>query len=275
MDAKRQAKLASSFPRSAWARCSDALRPICGRGGTQSVHRTAPTQSVGARVPYAGVPRWRVGLVCCLLVGCQQRMAVQPHIGPDEPSIFFADGRASRPLVAGTVARGHLRTDLHLYTGMRTRQARDWTLPAALLGPGQNPLGAAALAMAEETNYVDTFPFPVTGEVLRHGRDRYMIYCIVCHDPLGTGHGKIVERGYTAPPSFHLERLRQVPVGHFFDVITNGYGSMPEYKQQVPPRDRWAIAAYIRALQLSQHFPRRELTDPMRAEWRRQGKEGG
>jgi mono/diheme cytochrome c family protein len=222
-------------------------------------------------------PRWRFGLVfplvCLLLAGCQQRMAVQPHIRPDEPSTFFADGRASRPLVAGTVARGHLRTDLHLFTGMRTRQGRDWALPAAMLG-GQNPLVAAAVAAAEQANYVDSFPFPVTGEVLRHGRDRYMIYCVVCHDPLGTGHGKIVERGYTRPPSYHIDRLRQAPVGHFFDVITNGYGSMPEYKQQIPVRDRWAIAAYIRALQLSQHFPAGEMTEEMRAERQRQEKAG-
>jgi mono/diheme cytochrome c family protein len=210
-----------------------------------------------------------VWLACLVLGGCQQKMAVQPAVRPDEGSTFFPDGRASRPLVAGTVARGHLRTDLHLFTGLRTRQARDWALPAALVG-GQNPLGAAAAVAAEESNYVDTFPFPVTGEVLRHGRDRYMIYCVVCHDPLGTGQGKIVERGYTRPPSYHIDRLRQVPVGHIFDVITNGYGSMPEYKQQVPPRDRWAIAAYVRALQLSQHFARGDLTDAMRAEWQRQ-----
>jgi mono/diheme cytochrome c family protein len=215
-----------------------------------------------------------LAVACCLLAGCQQKMAVQPSVRPDEPSTFFPDGRASRPLPAGTVARGHLRTDLHLFTGMRTRQTRDWALPAALLGTG-NPLGAAAVAAAEEGNYVDTFPFPITGEVLRHGRDRYMIYCVVCHDPLGTGRGKIVERGYTRPPSYHIDRLRQAPVGRIFAVITDGYGSMPEYRQQVPPRDRWAIAAYIRALQLSQHFARGDLTDEMRAEWQRQGEAGG
>ena len=104
-------------------------------------------------------------------------------------------------------------------------------------------------------NDVDEFPFPATRAVLEQGRNRFMIYCVVCHDPLGTGRGKIVERGYTQPPSYHIERLRTVPVGHFFDVITNGYGSMPDYKQQIPPRDRWAIAAYIRALQLSQPCP--------------------
>ncbi len=100
-----------------------------------------------------------------------------------------------------------------------------------------------------------------------------MIYCIVCHDARGTGRGKIVERGYTQPPSYHIERLRTVAVGHFFDVITNGYGSMPDYKQQIPPRDRWAIAAYIRALQLSQHFPKDQLPADLREELDKSGEE--
>src|SRR5262249_5745930 len=127
------------------------------------------------------------------------------------------------------------------------------------------------LTSGQESSTIDTFPFPITAEVLQHGQNRYMIYCIVCHDALGTGRGKIVERGYTPPPSFHIERLRTAPVGHFFDVMTKGYGSMPSYRKQVPPRDRWAIIAYIRALQLSQHFPERELTESMRAEWTKQG----
>jgi mono/diheme cytochrome c family protein len=107
--------------------------------------------------------------------------------------------------------------------------------------------------------------------VLEQGRSRYTIYCAVCHDSRGTGRGKIIERGYTPPPSYHIERLRQAPVGHFFDVITNGYGSMPDYREQVPPLDRWAIIAYIRAIQLSQHFPERELTGDMRREWAKHG----
>ena len=102
-----------------------------------------------------------------------------------------------------------------------------------------------------------------------------MIYCVVCHDPLGMGRGKIVERGYTQPPSYHIERLRNVAVGHFFEVITNGYGSMPDYKQQIPPRDRWAIAAYIRALQLSQHFPARDVPADLLAEQGKQDQAGG
>jgi mono/diheme cytochrome c family protein len=217
-------------------------------------------------------------LICCLLPACQQKMAVQPSSRPDEPSSLFVDGRASRPVVPGTVARGNLRTDLHFFTGKRRRETNDGVGPATLFGAGSHVLNGLALAALErtkyleESNYVDTFPFPITREVLEHGRNRYMIYCIVCHDALGTGHGKIVERGYTQPPSYHIERLRNVAVGHFFDVITNGYGSMPDYKQQIPPRDRWAIASYIRALQLSQHFPAKELPPDMQEERRKADK---
>ena len=206
----------------------------------------------------------------CLLSACQQQMAVQPSYRPDDPSSFFPDGRSDRPLLPGTVARGHLRTDTHLFTGKR-QPAGGIAAPASLVGAGERGLlGALIAAGVEEKNDVDTFPFPITQEVLQQGHDRYMIYCVVCHDPLGTGRGKIVERGYTPPPSFHITRLREVHVGHFFDVMTNGYGSMPDYKQQVPPRDRWAIAAYIRALQLSQHFPEQKLSDEMRREWEQQ-----
>ena len=198
-------------------------------------------------------------------------MASQPSYRPDEPSSFFADGRAARPLLPGTVARGHLRTDTHLVTGKR-RPAKDVTDVASVIGGGQRGLlGALAAAAVEEGNDIDTFAFPITREVLEHGQNRYMIYCVVCHDPLGSGRGKIVERGYTPPPSFHIDRLRQVAVGHFFGVISNGYGSMPDYRQQVPPRDRWAIAAYIRALQLSQHFPAKDLTPDMRRAWQFSG----
>ncbi len=243
--------------------------------------------------------RLRRALVAVLLLAlpaCQQRMASQPSFRPDEPNPFFADGRGDRPLVPGTVARGHLRTDLALFTGRRpeAERAREGaaggeagrTSPetaartaevgraAALLGAaGQGALGGAAvLAVGEERyeDYVDTVPFPVSADVIRHGQDRFMIFCVVCHDPLGTGRGKIVERGYTPPPSYHIERLRRAPVGYLFAVITEGYGSMPEYRQQIPPRDRWAIVAYLRALQLSQHFPEGELSPAMRAEYERQ-----
>ncbi|HEX5269328.1 MAG TPA: cytochrome c, partial [Gemmataceae bacterium] len=198
----------------------------------------------------------------------------QPSYKPLEPAPFFEDnGQSARPLVPGTVPRGHLRTDHALFTGMSEGGPREWAYPPT--GPGNTRQGwlgaAAATAAAHQARAVTDFPFLITRDVLRRGQDRYMIFCVVCHDPLGTGRGKIVERGYTAPPSYHIERLRTVAVGHFFDVMTRGYGSMPSYAEQVPPRERWAIAAYIRALQLSQHFPESELTDEMRREMRPSG----
>ncbi len=215
-------------------------------------------------------------LVLCLLPACQQKMAVQPSYRPDEASVFFDDGRANRPLPDGTVARGQLRTDLALFTGRTSRSEREWALVPALLGTlGRDPFGAAALAVAGQGDHVDSFPFPVTREVLEHGRNRFVIYCAVCHDALGTGRGKIVERGYTPPPTYHQPRLRDAPPGYLFAVITHGYGSMPAYAQQIPPRDRWAIVSHIRALQLSQHFPESRLTDAMRQEWKDQDEAAG
>jgi mono/diheme cytochrome c family protein len=217
--------------------------------------------------------RLAVPLLCLLLPACQQQMASQPSYRPDQVNPFFPnDRRADRPLVEGTVARGHLRTDLALFTGKRSRDPGAWRYPVALVGgvAGRNVLGALALAATEDSNLVRELPFPVTRQILEHGRNRYMIFCVHCHDALGTGHGKIVERSYTRPPSYHIDRLRQAPVGHFFDVITNGYGAMPDHKQQVPPRDRWAIAAYIRALQWSQHFPEDKLPADDRARLQQQ-----
>jgi mono/diheme cytochrome c family protein len=110
----------------------------------------------------------------------------------------------------------------------------------------------------------DTLPFPVTRQLLERGQERFNIYCTPCHDHLGSGQGMIVRRGFSPPPSLHIERLRLAPVGHFFDVISNGYGAMPNYGKQVSPHDRWAIAAYIRALQLSQHATLAEVPDGAR-----------
>jgi mono/diheme cytochrome c family protein len=199
-----------------------------------------------------------------LLSGCQQKMAKQPSYKPLEASSFFADGRSARPAIHGTVARGHLRTNAALFTGRHGPVDDALAHAAVIIGASTGgPLGGLIAAISGTGDFVTEFPIPVSEAVVQHGQNRYMIYCVVCHDPLGTGHGKIVERGYTRPPSYHIERLRHVSVGHLFAVITEGYGSMPSYGKQLAPRDRWAIVAYVRALQLSQHFPANRLPDEM------------
>jgi hypothetical protein len=162
---------------------------------------------------------------------CRQDMHDQPKHEPLEESLFFSDRRSSRPLVGGTVARGQLRIDEHFHTGK------------------------------EDGQLVETLPFSVTQEVLERGRQRYVIFCSPCHDRTGSGQGIVVQRGFRLPPSFHSQRLREAPVGHFFDVITNGYATMYSYATRIPPWDRWAIVAYIRALQLSQHASLEELSE--------------
>ncbi len=165
-----------------------------------------------------------VVLACCLLAtACRQDMHDQPRYEPLEQGKFFADQRASRPMVEGTVARGQLQVDEHLYTGKIN--------------------GAAATI----------FPMPVTKEVLLRGQERYTIFCSPCHSRVGDGKGMIVQRGFRPPQSFHIPRLREAAPGYFFDVITNGFGAMYSYASRVSVQDRWAIAAYIRALQLSQN----------------------
>jgi mono/diheme cytochrome c family protein len=164
-----------------------------------------------------------IALSMALLAGCRQDMHDQPRFKSLAKSDFFADQRASRPPVDGTVARGQLHADVYFYTGK----------------VGANP--------------GDYMPFPVTQEVMARGRERFNIYCAPCHSQLGDGKGMIVQRGFQPPPSYHTERLRKAPLGYFFDVMTNGFGAMPDYASQVAPRDRWCIVAYIRALQLSQN----------------------
>jgi mono/diheme cytochrome c family protein len=161
----------------------------------------------------------------CVTAGCRIDMHIQPYNRPLSKSDFFADGRSARLPVDGTVARGDLRADTYFYTG----KVRD--------NPG------------------DAMPFPVTAEVLARGRERFNIFCAPCHGRVGDGNGFIPSRGLRRPPSYHIDRLRKAPIGYLFDVMSNGFGVMRDYSSQVPPRDRWAIAAYIRALQFSQNAP--------------------
>ena len=157
--------------------------------------------------------------------GCRQDMHDAPRYEAYEKSEFFGDGRSMRPQVADTVARGQLREDAALFTGKAG------------------------------TAFVATSPVPVTSQLVHRGRQRFDIYCSPCHGRAGRGDGMVVRRGYRVPPSLHIDRLRGQPDGYFYDVMTNGFGTMPDYAAQIPVADRWAIVSYVRALQLSQHAP--------------------
>jgi mono/diheme cytochrome c family protein len=158
-----------------------------------------------------------------VVVGCRQEMADQGRLKPLEPSPVFADGRSARAPVEGTVARGELRAEEGLFTGT---------------------VGKTTLT---------TLPVPLTPQLLQRGQERFNVFCAPCHDRLGTGEGMVVRRGLRRPPSYHIDRLREAPLGYYVDTMAKGFGAMPDYATQIPPADRWAIAAYIRALQLSQH----------------------
>ncbi|HZM14688.1 MAG TPA: cytochrome c [Candidatus Krumholzibacteria bacterium] len=179
-------------------------------------------------------------LVVALLAlpGCiRLDMYNQPRYEPLEASRFYADGRSARQLPAGTVARGTLLEDRAYATGT-----------------------------VNDSTFATELPFALTPELLQRGRERYGIFCSVCHDGTGSGRGMVVRRGYKQPPSFHIERLQQQPAGYFFDVISRGFSTMPSYAASIPIADRWAIVAYLRALQLSQQVAVRNLPEPWRGE---------
>lgn len=179
-------------------------------------------------------------VVACLGgAACRRDMQDQPKMKPYRGTTFFADGLSARQPIQGTVARGFLREDTEYFTGKKSVKS----VIANNATPGTF------------TDDMDTFPFPVTEDTVRRGRERYDIFCSVCHGLTGNGDGMIVRRGFRRAASFNDERLRQAPVGHYFDAITNGWGAMPSYAAQIPVQDRWAIVSYIRALQLSQQNP--------------------
>lgn len=184
-------------------------------------------------------------LLLLLVSGCRRDMQDQPKMKPFRGTTFFGDGLSSRQPIEGTIPRGFLRTDTAYFTGKKTAN------------PGQEQAGqeqeqTQGQAVNLFPDDVETFPFPVTKEMVQRGRERYDIFCSVCHGLTGNGDGMIVRRGFRRAASFNDDRLRQAPVGHFFDAITNGWGAMPSYASQIPAQDRWAIIAYIRALQTSQ-----------------------
>ncbi len=182
----------------------------------------------------------RLGLLAVMaisLTACHRDMYVQPYKRPLQPSSLFPDQAASRPLAAHTVSRED----------------------SAEIGPEQT-------GFQENGQLIVDLPIPMTAELLARGQDRYGIYCAVCHGDDGYGQGMIIQRGFPAPPSFHTDRLREAPAGHFFDVMTRGYGVMYPYASRVSPEDRWAITAYIRALQLSQHAPASALPSEIKTQ---------
>lgn len=243
--------------------------------------------------------------------GCRQKMASQPYFRPYEPTDLFKDGRSERPLERGVIHRAqHIDSD-PLVTGLtRGEWGRIYSREA---NPKYESSGAAPVVDRENNYgaprfdpagfdakkyggaphpgpaiYVEEFPFPIAKEDMDRGEQRYTIYCAVCHGPLGNGQGKIWERGYLNPTSFHTHKvgeheltvsnppdiplgfsrgygiwgikipMRDVPVGYIFEIITKGYGGMPNYAAQIPPADRWRIIAYVKALQLSQYAPAKD-----------------
>jgi hypothetical protein len=240
-------------------------------------------------------PLLAVALGLLALPACQQKMAEQPYYRPLYPTTFFPDGRASRPLEEGVIARGQFLEEYPLATGLtpeewarqrkKAEEARANPNQAADMKeageerPFGSPFSDQRVAKNDKV-FVEAFPFELTREDLERGKERYGIYCVMCHGPMGNGKGKIWERGYLKPTSFHTVKvepkepdesgevplgysrgyfrwgvsipLREVPVGYIFDVITKGYGGMPKYAAQISPADRWRITAYVRALQLSQ-----------------------
>ncbi|MGB7068132.1 MAG: cytochrome c [Pyrinomonadaceae bacterium] len=187
-----------------------------------------------------------VAAVCFTAIGCRYDMQDQPRYRAYKNSDFFSDGRASRDLLPGTVARGQLRDNKAFYTGKIDN-------PNANVQVSTTTDATGNTLVTSFPNAIDEFPVAVTKELVDRGQDRYNIYCIVCHGPLGKADGMVVRRGFPKPPTYHDDRLRNAPVGHFFDVMTNGWGRMNSYASVVSPADRWAIVAYIRALQLSQN----------------------
>ena len=178
-----------------------------------------------ARSRRAGPALLALAVVASAGAACRQDMHDQPKYKPFRQSALFEDKRSARPLVPGTVARGTLREDEVFYTGKRGK------------------------------DFVTELPVALTPALLARGQEQFQVFCSPCHGRTGRGDGMVVRRGFKAPPSYHVDRLRAMPVGYFYDVITNGFGAMADYSSQVAPADRWAIAAYIRTLQYSQYAP--------------------
>lgn len=187
-----------------------------------------------------------VNFALCIGCGVRFDMQDQPRYKAYKKSEWYKDGLSSRPPIEGTVARGQLHENKAFYTGKIDNPNLSVVVETTTDATGNT-------LVSSFPNDIEEFPLPVTKELIDRGQDRYNIYCIVCHGPVGKGDGMVVRRGFPQPPTYHDDRLRNAPVGHFFDVITNGWGKMNSYAYQIQPADRWAIVAYIRALQVGQN----------------------
>lgn len=185
-------------------------------------------------------------LAAFLATGCRYDMQDQPRYKVYKQSDFFADNRASREPVAGTVAKGQLHDDKAFYTGKIANPNPNAQVQTTTDASGNT-------LVTSFPNDIDEFPVPVTKELIDRGQNRFNVYCIVCHGATGNADGMVVRRGFPKPPTYHDDRLRNAPVGHFFDVMTNGWGRMNSYAAQISPADRWAIVAYIRTMQMAQN----------------------
>lgn len=183
---------------------------------------------------------------CLTAIGCRYDMQDQPRYKAYKESDFFSDGKAMRDFPEGTVARGQLRANKAFFTGKKANADANVQVETTIDASGNT-------LVSSFPNDVEEFPIPLTKELLDRGEERYKIFCMTCHGAVGKGDGMVVRRGYPQPPTYHDDRLRNAPVGHFFDVMTNGWGKMNSYASMVPVADRWAIVAYIRTLQISQN----------------------
>lgn len=234
----------------------------CKRNAGTGRQRDAATRRVAAITsPCPRVPAFPHLRVFCLLLtaycllaaaGCRRDMQDQPKMKPFRSSAFYGDGLSTRSPIEGTVARGFLKTDVEFFTGKKAGRTTTTTSPAPSTAQPEGATATTATGPAAYPDDVEVFPLTITKEMVGRGKERYEIFCSACHGLTGNGDGMIVRRGFRRAASFNDDRLRQAPVGHFFDAITNGWGAMPSYAPQIPVEDRWAIVAYIRALQLSQ-----------------------
>jgi mono/diheme cytochrome c family protein len=197
---------------------------------------------IGKRVFYSLV----FTAFCLLSFGCRYDMQDQPRYKAFKKSEFFNDDKAMRDLPEGTIARGLLKEDKAFYTGKKENADPNVQVQTTTDDTGNT-------LVSSFPNDITEFPMPVNEDVINRGQERYNVHCIVCHGPTGNGDGMIVRRGFSKPPTYNDDRLRNAPVGHFYDVIANGWGKMNSYAAQVTPADRWAIVAYIRTLQVSQN----------------------